>query len=259
MLSSLVFLGLVYGCALAAVVNVNPADNSTVSKWNDAPVVNFFVKLINGQAIGAQHCKTDMCCGDGLKCDLLLRLCVPLDTPVFRDTEKACATDNDCSALHECRMGSCRFCGIRACHSNLDCCEEGVQTNGNLSRECVNLKNVEQWVLAKELGRITPNMKPHKLNKHEDLDSDELQVMGQGAWGDHVLHGRHCWQKCNNDADCILERIPENFWKKQWGCCNGYCTRRQSCVSLPENMQPTTGMGTGSGMPHQTKNKKFFA
>jgi len=249
MLGGIVVIGLLCGSALGASIN------GTTSKWNDAPVVNFFVKLINGEAIGAQHCKTDMCCGDGLKCDLLLRLCVPLDTPVFRDTEKACATDGDCSALHECRMGSCRFCGIRSCHSNLDCCEEGVQTATNLTRECVDLKHVEQWVLAKELGRITATsearLKPHKLKKEEDIDSDELQVMGQSAWGDHVLHGRHCWQKCNTDVDCILERIPENLWKKQWGCCNGYCTRRLSCVSLPENFQSSTGA------PKLVKNNKL--
>jgi len=208
------------------------------TNFSTVPIVEFFLKLIQGQSMGAMNCKTDRCCGDGLRCDMLLHLCVPLTTPVFRDTEKACTKETDCSPLHTCIMGSCRFCGPRSCRSNMDCCQGGPS---NVTFECVNIKNYEEWTIARDLGRITPqmfeHMKPHKLSHHEDIDSDELESLGTGAWGDHVMHGKRCWERCIKDTDCALNGIPDKMWTDHWGCCNGFCTRKKACVTIPENMR----------------------
>ncbi|XP_055331885.1 uncharacterized protein LOC129583885 [Paramacrobiotus metropolitanus] len=207
---------------------------------NYAPITQFFGQVLRNQVWGIHKCKKPKDCGLGLRCDLLLNLCVPFNTPIFTDIEKPCLNQSDCSPMHACQAGFCRFCGPKSCRNSMDCCAGSFATAEHHGTffECLNIEDNEKLALAKQLGRVPANYQPLPKSaggKSEEfgIESEELLQLGSTAQGDAAMYGKRCWQRCNVDNDCYFKSTPADI-KQSLGCCNGVCTRRQSCVKASQ-------------------------
>jgi len=140
-----------------------------------------------------RHDPANGCTKPGWKCQSMMKLCAPGNSPKLEETEGPCQPDaadshTQCKPLYRCNQANtCAFVGPKACTSPADC-------NANVKGahfEC------------KELPKNAPG---HRcwLKCGNDLD----------------CHG------CKSDgSNC---RVPENF-RKQIGCCQGLCQRKSQC------------------------------
>jgi hypothetical protein len=230
-------------------------ENSTIF---DSPLVQFFTKVVLNEVIGARYCNSDSDCGTGLACNNFFNLCAPPTTEIFNAFENAtCALDTQCSDLHFCLGGSCRFCGPTTCLTNLDCCS-GLASN--LTFECVNLEHLEKHSLTIQLGRPMFQGSQNNHHHHEDhsLESEEIETFGPTAQGDHMFHHKRCWARCAVDEDCIFSGFPLAL-QGTFNCCHGFCTRKDSCVSLPANFVAPVQIPANRTCSKKTKafRKKF--
>jgi len=218
------------------------SSNNASALVNQAPVSQFFAQVLNNQVIGLKKCKKPKDCGLGLRCDLLLNLCVPFNTPILSDIEKPCSNDSECSGMHACQGGLCRFCGPKSCRSNLDCCAGSFAEPGKPGQfyECLNIEDSDKLSLAKQLGRVPANFQPvpksaggKSLDDAFEVESSELIQLGlqPAAGGKNPFYGKRCWARCNVDNDCYHARTPAEV-KQQVGCCNNVCSRRSTCTVL---------------------------
>jgi len=126
----------------------------------------------------------------GWKCQPLMKLCSPGNSPSMEAIEGTCSGNDrtECRPLFRCNTDKkCSFVGPRAC-SDVSECNAGV--------EGVTFK-------CEELPKNAP---------------------GKRCWmqcgTDNDCHG------CKNDgSEC---RVPENF-RKHIGCCQGVCQRKTAC------------------------------
>ncbi|OWA50081.1 hypothetical protein BV898_14607 [Hypsibius exemplaris] len=226
----------------AAAANGNQTGNASSAAAanqliNQAPVTQFFSQVLRGEVFGLRKCKKPKDCGLGLRCDSLLNLCVPLTTPILGDIEKPCSNDSECSGMHACQGGLCRFCGPKSCRSNLDCCAGSFAQPGKAGSfyECLNVEDQDKLSIARQLGRVPANFQPlPKAQGGQSLDdivdSNELIQLGLPAQ-DNAFHGKRCWARCNVDTDCYHEKTPADV-KQSLGCCNNVCTRKSACTVL---------------------------
>jgi len=201
-------------------------------------VVDYFIQVIRGEVFGARHCKKDHQCGAGMRCNTLFGWCAPWEAPNnWSEWGNNCTMNDDCGDLYYCLTGRCRFAGPQMCQTNMNCAS-GI---ANYTFDCVDTEDLEKHFLAKELGRNSElDLKPHKKHHEVEIESEELEKFGPTAEGDHLTHGKRCWARCNVDFDCWALRFPESVLKENFGCCNGYCTRKQSCVSIPSTFLNAT-------------------
>jgi len=209
-------------------------------------IAEYFVKVVRGEMVGARRCKKNHDCGAGLRCNTFWNWCAPWDAPIdWQEFGNNCTSNSDCSDLYYCFTGRCRFAGPRPCKSNLEC-PTGFP---NATYDCVDTEDLEKHSIVQQLGRtaaeIKADFKPHKKHEHHhdhelEIESEEVAQFGPTADGDHLTHGKRCWARCSFDTDCFTLRFPEFLLKDYIGCCNGYCTRKQSCVSVPAVFLPTT-------------------
>ncbi|GAV08967.1 hypothetical protein RvY_18582 [Ramazzottius varieornatus] len=215
-------------------------------------VIEYFTQILRGDFVGARKCKKTKDCGTGLKCDMLLHWCVPLDSPAARETENACTKHEDCSEWYHCWNGACHFSGPRHCKTNADC----MPGFPGLSWDCVDTKDLEKaWIKQQLLNRTTvvAELKPERnrdprknKDKHHDDHSGEL---GSTEWnamglpeGDFLTHGHRCWARCTDDKGCMSIRYPSGLFTNDtdtFGCFFNYCIRRNSFISLPVNFNST--------------------
>lgn len=243
----LILILFVIGTALAQNQTDAPAtsaqestSDASISQTTQAPqlpaVVQFLGQVVRGQVLGLKKCKKPRDCGLGLRCDAMMNLCVPFNTPLLSDIEKPCMNQSECSPLHQCQFGFCRFCGPKMCRSNMDCCMGSMQP-GQPSHmyECLNLEHLEKQSIARQLGRpVITHMMPGGKSPEDAIESDELITLGISQHGDRAFYGKRCWHRCNNDNECYGAHTPEEV-KAGVGCCNGVCTRKQSCVAVPQS------------------------
>lgn len=228
-------------------------EQATNSCRYDPPYVQFFIKVVLGEVTGARYCKKDFDCGSGMTCDLFWNLCSPIKE--FNATQHSdeasfwsnCTVDADCNDFHYCINGTCAFCGPTTCHTSMDCCSV---VNSNVTFECVDLENVEMHSLALQLGRGTL----HGGSKgSEEIDSAEMMTFGKEAYGDYLFHHKRCWARCNVDGDCHYNGFPL-ILREYFGCCNGLCTRKESCVTIPVNfVKSATTTATPKGFVKAVK------
>lgn len=216
--------------------------NESNNLANQAPVTQFLAQVLRGEMFGLKKCKKPKDCGLGLRCDMLMNLCVPLSTPILSDIEKTCSNDSECSGMHACQGGLCRFCGPKSCRGNQDCCLGSFASGGQSGKffECLNIEDLENLAVAKQLGKVPQNYQPlpksagGKSEEYE-VESDELMQLGWMPYRNNAFHGKRCWGRCNVDNDCYTSQTLAND-KQQLGCCNGVCTKKSSCVSVPQNV-----------------------
>ncbi|OQV17030.1 hypothetical protein BV898_08892 [Hypsibius exemplaris] len=224
---------------------------TTVSPWANLTVVDYFIKVIRGELIGAKKCKKDHDCGAGLKCNLLWNWCAPWDAPIWPEFANNCTSNANCSDLYYCNIafGKCKIGGPRKCLTTQDCM--WFAGDNKTIWNCIDIEDLEKRAVLFQLGRPTFTKKSeshhkshHKKHDHHheeehevDIESEEVAKFGATAEGDHLMHGKRCWSRCTLDADCESLRFPAFLIKENYGCCNGYCTRRQSCVSVPQNFR----------------------
>jgi hypothetical protein len=65
---------------IKAMVHENLA-SSTALPSTQMTIVDYFVKVVRGELIGARKCKKDHDCGVGLRCNTLWNWCAPWDAP----------------------------------------------------------------------------------------------------------------------------------------------------------------------------------
>jgi hypothetical protein len=232
----LVLLGIISSVVAQTAPAVAPAAAANASAPVVAPITKFFGQVARGEVLGMRKCKKLRDCGLGLRCDLLLNLCVPFNTPILSDIEKPCMNQSECSPLHACQAGFCRFCGPKSCRSSFDCCASSLAQAGQPGRvyQCVNLEDLEKQSMARQLGRPVLQQMPGGHSPEDAIESEELVGLGISNQGDVAFYGDRCWAVCNADADCYNQHTPEPI-KKSTGCCNGVCSRRQSCVNVPQS------------------------
>ena len=76
-----VVIGNVTDLALAKNATIDAAATVANSSGAQLTVVDFFIKVIRGELLGARKCKHNHDCGAGLKCNALWHWCAPLDAP----------------------------------------------------------------------------------------------------------------------------------------------------------------------------------
>jgi len=140
--------------------------------------------------IDCRHDEANGCAAKpGWKCQPLMKLCSPGNSPAMSAIEGTCTTTSDCRPLFRCNNAKqCSFVGPRACATADDCSSANVD---GVTFDC------------SELPKNAP---------------------GKRCWmkcaSDNECHG------CKADgSEC---RVPENF-RKHIGCCAGVCQRKTAC------------------------------
>lgn len=162
-----------FGCVMADEPAVDPTSQARAMMANRILTADpdTFIDCRNDEANGCAA-------KPGWKCQPLMKLCSPGNSPPMSATEGTCQATSDCRPLYRCSTSKqCSFVGPRACSAEGDC-EDGVEET---SYEC------------KELPKNAP---------------------GKRCWlkcgTDNDCHG------CKNDgSEC---RVPPNFRKQIGCC-----------------------------------------
>lgn len=62
-------------------VTKESSTSTTARPWTQLTIVDYFIKVVRGELVGARKCKKDHDCGAGLRCNTLLNWCAPWDAP----------------------------------------------------------------------------------------------------------------------------------------------------------------------------------
>jgi len=176
-----------------AVLGAAFADEVDPQQQARAMMANRILTADPSTFIDCRHDEANGCAAKpGWKCQSMMKLCSPGNSPKLEATEGPCKEGGDamqaCKPLFRCNKDkTCAFVGPRACESESEC---NANVDG-VSFEC------------KELPKNAP---------------------GKRCWmkchNDNECHG------CKGDGTSC--RIPENF-RKQIGCCHGVCQRKSQC------------------------------